>query len=279
MCANLFLYPLLWETVAENKYFLYNKRKHIKRRKKHMESNKEFIECVKTALTEMGIPYKEGDVPENQSSLVKLYNYKTLPLTVDLTQVDKVDSEMGIVVQNADSTVDDGVYIFTVLHSGQAGFIVIMPGTVSRAPLIRKVTGDIVTAVTGLDLPPLMPFDMVEITAHMLAGTFMRMMMEACRIPAEYEQAFLRLYMPKFLANVGLYFVGATRDDGSPMVYEEIANMEPMMIWNSIQKGTGSNENNNTGETENSTESEEVEDRTKTAEDGSETEEKVENKD
>lgn len=214
-----------------------------------MEQNKKLIECVKATLTEMGIPYKEGDVPENQSTLVKSYKYNTLPLTVDLTQFDKVDAETGIVVQNADPTVDDSVYIFTVLHSGQAGFIVVMPGTISRAPLVRKVTGDIVTAITGLDLPPLMPFDMVEITAHMLTGTFMKIMMEACRIPEEYEQAFLRLYMPKFLANVGLYFVGATRDDGTPMVYEEIANMEPMMIWNSIQKGADSNENSNAGDT------------------------------
>lgn len=226
-----------------------------------MESNEKLMECVKAALTEMGIPYKEGDVPENQATLVKSYKYNTLPITVDLTQFDKVDAEMGIVVQNSDSTVDDGIYIFTVLHSGQAGFIVVIPGTISRAPLVRKVTGDIVTAITGLDLPPLMPFDMVEITAHMLTGTFMKMMIEACRIPKEYEQAFLRLYMPKFLANVGLYFVGATKEDGSPMVYEEIANMEPMMIWNSIQKGADSNESNNAGETAGK-----IEDRTETEE-------------
>lgn len=198
---------------------------------------------IKQALTEMGIPYMENSVPDHLAELIRTYRYRATSLLVDLTDVDTVDAELGVVVQNEDLTVDNGVYIFTVLHSGQAGFIVVKPGTISRAPMIRKVTGDITSAVTGLDLPPLMPFDMVEIAAHVIAGTVMKMITESCRIPKEYEPVFLKLYMPKFLANVGLYFTGATNKDGTPMVYEEIANMEPMMIWNSIVKGAAQNEN------------------------------------
>ena len=32
----------------------------------------------------------------------------------------------------------------------------------------------------------------------------------------------LRIYLPKFLANVGVYFTGATTEKGEPLVYEEI---------------------------------------------------------
>lgn len=214
------------------------------------------LEEIKKSLTEMNIPYTEGAAPENQAELIKSFGYAALPLRVDLTNAKDVDTELGVVVHNADLTVDDGIYIFTVLHSGQAAFIVVEPGTISRAPIVRKVTGDIINAINGMDLPPLMPFDMIEITAHMLAGTFIKRMMDSIKIPEEYEQAFKHLYMPKFLANVGLYFVGATREDGSPMVYEEIANMEPMMILRSIQKGATDNEGRNAGETEAETKAE-----------------------
>lgn len=209
---------------------------------------KEFnSEQVKASLTEMGIPYTDADAPENLKEMITAFGYESMGIMTDLAHTDTIDAETGVVVRNVNHDVDDGIYIFTVLHSGQAGFIVVEPSTISREPLIRKVTGDIISAVTGIDMPPLMPFDMVEITAHMIAGTFMKMMMESCRIPKEYEKAFLHLYMPKFLANVGLYFIGATNKDGSPMVYEEIANMEPMMIWRSIQKGAAGDESESTG--------------------------------
>lgn len=202
---------------------------------------------IKEALDSMGIPCKECKAPESQLELIKSFNYEALPIVVDLSHTDTVDAETGVVVQFGDPAVDNGVYIFTVLRSGQAGFIVVIPGTVSRAPIVRKVTGDVTNAINGIDFPPLMAFDMVEITAIALANTFMKMIMEACRVPKEYEQAFLHLYMPKFLANVGMYFIGATNKDGSPMVYEEIANMEPMMVWRSIQKGAVNNEGESTG--------------------------------
>lgn len=207
------------------------------------------LEDVKKSLIGMKIQYTEGDVPENMLELIKSFGYVALPITANLTNLDGIDAEIGVVVHNKDLNVDDGIYIFTVLRSGQAGFLVVKPGTISRAPLIRKVTGDITNAISGLDLPPMMPFDMVEIVAHTIAGTFMKMLIESCQIPEEYEQLFLHLYMPKFLTNVGMYFVGATKEDGTPMVYEEIANIEPMMIWRSIQKGVNNNESGVAGET------------------------------
>lgn len=208
---------------------------------------KEFsMEEIEEALKSMNIPYKRKEAPENQASLAKSFQYEALPIVVNLKSVDTVDSETGVIVRNMDKEADNGVYIFTVLHTGQAGFIVVIPGTISRAPMIRKATGDTITAIMGIDYPPLKPFDMVEIVAFTLANTFLKFMMDSCQIPEEYRSLFMRTYMPKFLANVGLYFTGATKEDGSPMVYEEIVNMEPMMIWQSIQKGAKGNESEST---------------------------------
>lgn len=224
-----------------------------------MDKNKELdLDDVKKSLEEMGIPYREGPIPEHLISLIKSFGYEGFPLLADLTNVDTADAELGVIVRNIDQSVDNGIYIFTVLHSGQAGFIVVAPGTISRAPLVRKVSGDLTAAITAVDMPPLTPFDMVGITAHTLANTFMKNIMESCQVPDEFEQAFLRLYMPKFLANVGMYFVGAVKDDGTPMVYEEIANMEPMIVWRSIQKGDAAGHESSSAEDTRNEEKEEA---------------------
>lgn len=200
------------------------------------------IDEIKKSLEEMNIPYKEEMAAAQQLALINSFGYAALPLVADLTHMDNIDAEVGVVVKNADQDVDNGVYIFTVLRSGQAGFVVVKPGTISRAPLIRKVSGDITSAVTGIDMPPLMPFDMMEIAMHVIESTVMQNIMEACRIPKQYEDVFLRIYFPRFLADMGLYYTGAVTKEGKPMVYEELANMEPMAIWNAIQKGGSSDE-------------------------------------
>lgn len=202
-----------------------------------MEEQKQFtMDEIKQSLESMGIPYEEKDAPENQQELIKTFHYEPLPLVVDLTTVEKIDAESAVIVRNMDDTVDNGIYAFTVLRSGQAGFLVVIPGTISRAPLVRKVAGDLISVINGVDLPPLTPYDMVEILGHVIPNTFISMLMDSCQIPKEYKKQFLNLYMPKFIANIGLYFTGATKEDGSPMIYEEVVNMEPMMIWNAIRK-------------------------------------------
>lgn len=205
-----------------------------------MDSNEvHSIEEIKKILDGMEISYEDKQAEPNQLSIINTFGYVAFPIIVDLGNVENVDAEKGTVVRNVDKTVDDGIYIFTILRSGQAAFIVVIPGTISHAPMIRKVSGDIISAINGLDLPPMMAYDMVEVMARVLSSTFMRIITDACNIPAEYREAFLRIYMPKFLANVGMYFVGATDEDGKPLIYEEIVNMEPMIVWNALQKKNG----------------------------------------
>ena len=99
-----------------------------------MEEQKQFtMNEIKQSLENMGIPYEEKEAPENQQKLVKTYRYEPLPLVVDLTKMEKIDAESGVIVRNMADTVDNGIYAFTVLRSGQAGFLVVIPGTISRA--------------------------------------------------------------------------------------------------------------------------------------------------
>lgn len=212
-----------------------------------MKPDEMSLEEIKNALTDMGIPYIEGNIPDHLMNLITSYKYTPIPLMTDLTNSENVDAELGVVVRYNDPEIDNGIYIFTVLHSGQAGFIVVEPGTVTRAPMIRQVANKITNMITGIDLPPLMPFDMVEIAAHVMANTLMQTVMESCQVSEEYRHTFMRLYMPKFLADVGLYFVGAAKEDGSPMIYEETVNMEPITIWRSIQKGVSGHESDDRG--------------------------------
>lgn len=197
------------------------------------------IEEIKKFLKEMEMPYKDEQPAPERLSLINSFGYVAFPLTVDLTGVENIDAETGVVVRNVNKEVDNGIYIFTVLQSGQAGFVVVIPGTISHAPMIRQVSGNIITAINGFDLPPMMAYDMVEVMARVLASTFMRTITDACSVPDGYREEFMRIYMPKFLANIGMYFVGATDEDGKPLIYEEIVNMEPMIVWNALKKKKG----------------------------------------
>lgn len=195
------------------------------------------LDEIKGLLDEMGLHYKEESAPELEQNLIRSFGYRPFPLIVDVSTLENMDASRGILVQNQDLSVDNGVYVFALLHSGQAGFLVVKPGTVSRAPLIRQAAGDVLTAVSGLDIPPLLPFDMMEVAGHVLVNTCIKSIMEACGVEKQYESLFVKLYLPKFLINVAMYMTGAVNEDGSPMIYEATANIEPMAIWQGIQKG------------------------------------------
>ena len=195
------------------------------------------LDEIKGLLNEMGLHYKEESAPEPVQNLIRSFGYRPFPLVVDVSKLENMDASRGALVQNQDLSVDNGVYVFALLHSGQAGFLVVKPGTVSRAPLIRQAAGDVLTAVSGLDIPPLLPFDMMEVAGHVLVNTCIKSIMEACGVEKQYESLFVKLYLPKFLINVAMYMTGAVNEDGSPMIYEATANIEPMAIWQGIQKG------------------------------------------
>ena len=191
---------------------------------------------IKTLLDEMDLPYIDRPAPEPEQNLMSAFGYRPYPLTVDLSGLDTLDADRGTLVQKKDLSQDNGVYVFAILESGRAGFLVVRPSTISRAPFVHRVTGDLVAAVTGVDAPPLLPFDMVEITGQVLVKTCLKDIMDVYGVEEAYRPLFLKLYLPKFLVNVAMYMTGAAGEDGSPLIYEETVNIEPAAIWETIKK-------------------------------------------
>lgn len=187
-------------------------------------------EAIKKALVQMGTPYLEQPVEPQLAEYIRYFGYDPKPMIVNLKNQEMVNADIGVIVTNKDESVNNGVYIFCTLKDHTMGLITVIPSTVTKGPMIRKVCGNITDAVTGLDLPPLTPFDMIEITGQVIANTVIKNLISAFNIPKEKEHAFTCMYLPKFLANVAMYYTGAADKDGNPMVYEETADMEPAQI-------------------------------------------------
>ena len=187
-------------------------------------------EQIKANLETMGMHYQERTIDDALSSYIYQCGYQTHPLVVNMEQVEFIDATIGVVVTHIDEQTNNGVYVFVVLRDHTQGLITVIPSTISKGPILRKVEGDITNAITGISKPPLTPFDMIEVTGQVLANTVMKDLMSAFHIPREKEKTFLRIYLPKFLSNVASYYLGVKTKDGKPVVLEEIADMEPAMI-------------------------------------------------
>lgn len=187
-------------------------------------------EQIKTNLDTMGMSYQERPVDETLSGYIEQCGYVTHPLIVNMDNVELVDATLGVLVTHVDEKTNNGVYIFVVLRDHTQGLITVIPSTISKGSLLRKAEGDITNAITGLSLPAMTPFDMIEVTGQVLANTVLKDIMTAYHIPREKEKVFLRMYLPKFLSNVASYYLGVKTKDGKPAVAEEIADMEPAMI-------------------------------------------------
>lgn len=192
---------------------------------------------IKKGLDTMGVSYQERDADESLRRFIKQCGYDAHPMIVCLSKLDTVDADIGVIVTHESQETNNGVYIFCVLRNHTLGLITVIPSTVFKGPMIRKVTGDITNAITGVVLPSLTTFDMIEVTGQVIANTVMRDLITAFNIPKEKEQSFICMYLPKFLANVAMHYTGAADKDGNPMVNEEIADMEPTRIRQMVLGG------------------------------------------
>lgn len=192
---------------------------------------------VEANLKAMGVPYQKQEPEESLAGFMQECGYQAHPAIVDLRGLDAVDADIGVLATNLDEGTNNGVYIFCVLKDHALGLVTVIPSTVSKAPMIRKISGDVTNAVTGVVLPPLTPFDMVEVTGQVIANTVMKDIATAFHIPKEKQQVFTCMYLPKFLANVAMYYTGATDKDKKPMVNEEVVDMEPAMVRQMLVEG------------------------------------------
>lgn len=192
---------------------------------------------IKKGLDIMGVSYQERDADESLKRFIKQCGYDAHSMIVCLSNLDTVDADIGVIVTHESPETNNGVYIFCVLRNHALGLITVIPSTVFKGPMIRKVTGDITNAITGVVLPSLTTFDMIEVTGQVIANTVMRDLITAFNIPKEKEQSFICMYLPKFLANVAMHYTGAADKDGNPIVNEEIADMEPTRIRQMVLGG------------------------------------------
>ena len=186
-------------------------------------------DAIKQNLTSMGVSFTECEPTPSLAGFIEQCGYNAHPMIVNLHDLETVDSDMGVVVTSADETTNDGVYIFSVLNDNSLALITIIASTIAKGPLIRKLTIEYTDAITGVITEPLSTFDMMEIVGQVLANTVMKQTIRAFNIPKDKEQPFITAYLPKFLANVAMYYTGAAKD-GKPMVNEEIVNMEPALV-------------------------------------------------
>ncbi len=185
---------------------------------------------VKQALEQMQLPYQETGVSDTLVNYMDMCGYRAYPVTVDVSGLNTIDAKMGVLASPKEETDNNGVYIFCVLENGALGLVTVIPSTVSKAPQIRKAIGDIKSALEEIPLPPLTPFDLTEITGQVLDHVITKWIVTGLHLSQAEKETFLRLYLPKFLSNVGLYYLGVADESGKPKINEEIVNVEPIQL-------------------------------------------------
>lgn len=185
---------------------------------------------VKANLNTLGLSGKEQEITEDLKEFIRQCGYQAYPMIVDLSEMDEIDSDMGIIVTPLNEADNNGIYVFCVLKDYRVSLIVVVPSTITKGPMIRKVCGDLTDAITGIALPPLTAFDLVEVVGQVIVNTVMNEFLTAFGIPKERKDEFVRIYLPKFLANVAMYYTGAKNEKGEPILEEETVNMEPLQV-------------------------------------------------
>lgn len=193
-------------------------------------------------LREMGLPVLDnselGRTPELMRTIAEgVYNFVMSDIFVDLQSIDGLDAVNGVVVTYQNQENNDGVYIFTVQNDSSISLMVVIPNSISTGPMIRRASGDIVSAITGLDLPMLSVFDKVEVTGQVIADTIITPMMDMLNIPQNKRVQFVTIYLPRFMANVAQQYIG------SSTLKEEVVEMEPYMVKEMLFEETPKKEN------------------------------------
>lgn len=184
-------------------------------------------EEVNKTLEEMNISTIEGKDSHTLAlidELAKYYGLETYGTHVDLSAIEDLNAFEGTVVTYKDNESNNGIYVFCVQEDKSIGMFVVVPSTISTGPMIRQVTGDITSLITGADLPLLTTFDKIELTGFIISNVIIKPMIEALNIPEGKAHEFEAIYLPRFMSNVARQFLG------SEELKEETIEMEPQMV-------------------------------------------------
>lgn len=136
----------------------------------------------------------------------------------------RIQTERGMVVTAFDRTFNDGFYIFRN-DNGAYLLEVLKPNTVDKSELITTIIQTADNLLSQLNVSDLEIYDLTQVYAHLLVNQVVKPMAQHIYPdnPVKQEQ-FVRIYLPRFMANAARYYMGDST------LVEEAVNAEPHVV-------------------------------------------------
>lgn len=183
------------------------------------------LERITQDLVQNNTPIIEGYSFAPLVQLAQAHGLHSHDIFIDVSSIPEVHSDVALIVTYADEGVNNGVYAYCAQPDGSTAMMVIQPSTISKGPMISRVTGDVVDAITGIEnMPILTTFDKVEVIGGVIGRTVLEPLMDTLGIPEAGRELFEKLYLPRLMANIAFQYLG------SDQLKEEMVEMEPYTV-------------------------------------------------
>ena len=136
----------------------------------------------------------------------------------------RIQTERGIIVTAFDRTFNDGFYIFRN-DNGAYLLEVLEPNTIDKSELITTIIQTADNLLSQVNVSDLEIYDLTQVYAHLLVNQVVKPMAQHIYPdnPVKQEQ-FVRIYLPRFMANAARYYMGDST------LVEEAVNAEPHVV-------------------------------------------------
>jgi len=136
----------------------------------------------------------------------------------------RIQTERGIIVTAFDRTFNDGFYIFRN-DNGAYLLEVLKPNTIDKSELITTIIQTADNLLSQVNVSDLEIYDLTQVYAHLLVNQVVKPMAQHIYPdnPVKQEQ-FVRIYLPRFMANAARYYMGDS------ILVEEAVNIETHVV-------------------------------------------------
>ena len=136
----------------------------------------------------------------------------------------RIQTERGMIVPAFDRTFNDGFYIFRN-DNGAYLLEVLKPNTIDKSELITAIIQTADNLLSQVNVSDLEIYDLTQVYAHLLVNQVVKPMAQHIYPdnPVKQEQ-FVRIYLPRFMANAARYYMGDST------LVEEAVNAEPYVV-------------------------------------------------
>lgn len=136
----------------------------------------------------------------------------------------RIMTERGMIVTAFDRTFNDGFYIFRN-DNGAYLLEVLKPNTVDKSELITTIIQTADNLLSQVNVSDLEIYDLTQVYAHLLVNQVVKPMAQHIYPdnPVKQER-FVRIYLPRFMANAARYYMGDST------LVEEAVNAEPHVV-------------------------------------------------